>query len=413
MADVPAGGLYPWSPTAAQVVDGRLRVGGTRFGPAGVSMVELPDGSSWQVDHVDPGRLVAIEIDLDGDEPPPLLIAAFGPEGATELLESASSLTDTDGDVADEEPGFVGSGPSGGLTGPTTLAGRLVRLADLAADPTITPIAGIAATAEVVRWLDGTPGGDLIAPILPSLLDRADDLAAEVSDASLVLDAKFAARVSGAVEALARFDVSPRPGFEQLLVRLSASPRRSGRGDGRITRRRRAEPSERAQIAAMRSDPRTGDGLHVEWVTGSLARVTAAPGGEDRWVRALHVRGLVLLAQAPLERGSDHDVADLVLPPVLEPDDVHIEVVRQADLHAAAARPIDLIRRAIRIGRMAASDEFGGRTSRAATHWSECAGLWFEVGDEQRAEAARQRSIDPWRDAWTLESLADEIGPYD
>ena len=406
MADVPIGGLYRWSSTVAQVVDGRLRVGGTPFGPAGVSAVELPDGSTWEVDHADPSQLVAVEVDLDGDEPPPLLIAAFGEGRATELFTEAPSA-EVDWDVVDADA-FVGSVPPGGMTGPTTMTGRLVRLADLAADPKINPLASIAATAEFLYAADGTPGGDLIAPLIPALIDRADELAAEVSDQSLLLGAKVATRVTGAIELLSGADATPRPGLDELVVRIGESRQR--RCDDRSPTNRRSRRPRRADAGSSGSE--AGDGPQVEWVTGSLVRVTTPPGGGERWVRALHVRGLVLLAQVPLERGREHDVAELVVPPVLHPDDVLIEVVRRADLQAAAARPIDMIRRAIRAGRMAASDELGGRTRRAEAHWRECADLWHQIGDDRRDRLAIGR-ITQMRMLAGLPSLPDELGPYD
>ena len=88
MADAPINGLYEPFVDAAIDAD-RLEVFGDSFGPAGISAVELPDGSIWEVDHLAPGRLVALEVDAVDPAGSPLLVAAFGGDGAMRLADRA------------------------------------------------------------------------------------------------------------------------------------------------------------------------------------------------------------------------------------------------------------------------------------------------------------------------------------
>ncbi len=131
MAEAPPWGFYP---TTVDVVEGsdRLEVTAGWFGPAGASAAELPDGSIWEVDHIDPGRLVGLEVDSADPSRSPLRIAAFGGDGALRVADLAR------GNSADDHPRPGLSNKWGARPQPhfdATGVGRLVLLADLARDP--------------------------------------------------------------------------------------------------------------------------------------------------------------------------------------------------------------------------------------------------------------------------------------
>ena len=90
-----AEGIY--RSTVGALVDGdRLAVSGRHAGPAGVSGVELPDGSVWEVDHADPSVPVLLEVDAMDASTSPLLVTAFGGDGAMFLADDAIRMTGSD-----------------------------------------------------------------------------------------------------------------------------------------------------------------------------------------------------------------------------------------------------------------------------------------------------------------------------
>src|SRR5689334_12158630 len=130
MAEPPIEGLYRrWTSVA---IDGdRLEVLGRTAGPAGASVLELPDGSVWEVDHADPGRLVGLEVDAADAAGTPLLNAAFGGDGAIEVVDQAEPIdrwrppTDSE---PDDTPPVVSRRAPGRRSARRLDAGRLVVL---------------------------------------------------------------------------------------------------------------------------------------------------------------------------------------------------------------------------------------------------------------------------------------------
>ncbi|MFZ4434620.1 MAG: hypothetical protein ACOYOQ_15615 [Microthrixaceae bacterium] len=409
MADNPTGGIYPPWLAVPRVAGGRLRVSGRPFGPAGASIVELPDGSSWEVDHADPSTLVAIDVPLTDDDLPPLLLAAYGEERAVALLEAAASAPDTDEGDDVPDPGTYLSLPQLVPSQAAAEAGGLVQLVDLADDPTIAPLARIAAAAQAVSQVEFTPGGDLIAQLVPMLIDRAAELTVDVSHDVLPHNSKDAYTVESALRSLRAAAGTPRVEFEDLTERI-------GLGIGRRHLDARPGPRRRRAIDAFARPEHAGDAteaVRTEWISSSLVRVTAPSSMEERWVRALHVRGLTMIALVPMQQLGDTDVAEFVVPPILERDDLRVQIVDRTELPIEPERPIERLRLAIETGRIAASDERAGHGIRAAQHWSDCAQLWEELDDHHRAGEARSRAGRATSGSSRRGWLADDLDPYE
>ena len=99
-----AEGIYR-STVGALVDRDRLAVSGRHAGPAGVSGVELPDGSVWEVDHADPSVPVLLEVDAMDASTSPLLVTAFGGDGAMFLADDAIRMTG--GDPGGNDPAVM------------------------------------------------------------------------------------------------------------------------------------------------------------------------------------------------------------------------------------------------------------------------------------------------------------------
>lgn len=391
MAEAPVDGIYDgWS--SASVLGGRLEVAGEAAGPAGVSVVQLDDGSFWEVDHAEPAVLVAIEVDASDPAGAALAIAAFGADAAMQLAEEAVPLDDASADNPLDDDVSVGRVISGRRpTVGALAAGRLVLLADLASDAALHPLARIAAVAELIPSALPTAGGDLLAPMFPSLIQQAEDLSGQVDDDEIVeLEPGVAQGLSAAIRRaiailggrlvpnmtrLAGFLESVEPLVAEQLAAPSAAPDFEAAG---------AFAAE-AQPAALREETF----MEVEAVPPWGLRIRVARSGEQRWVRVLRRDGLVLVAQAPLMRDGLLDLAEVVIPPDTADDEIEIQVLGRQELAAPAPRRIDLITAAVAAGRDAARAD---RLGRPDDGWLRCASLWALADDPLRADKALELS---------------------
>lgn len=401
----PRGGLV--------VSDGeRLSVLGPQPGPAGVSNVELPDGSTWQVDHVDPGSFVQLDVDDADPGSSALLTAAFGGDGVLFMIEDAIRIDD----VVDPLVLETGRPPPIGLPsrvrprppGVAENAGRVVLLADLAEDRRLHPLARIAAALEAANALARGRAGPVLEPLGPSLLDSAVRLADTFDDEELDLLDDEAVLALGDLcstsQKIHERSATGHPGLERLLERvLWLTDRRPPLG-----------------IAAMRLAPTGPATEHREWELGGEVALSAAPpvfsttrrreleepvmrrigdslveltvtrGHGPRWVRVLRHGGFVSLGQAPLRRRGLVDVAEVVVPADVLDEELHVQVLDEFDLSRLADRPIDAIRVAIAAGREAARSDRLVETQTARSRWERCAQLWEHAGDRDRGALARE-----------------------
>ena len=173
------------------VVDGdRFLVVGPRPGPAGVSGVELPDGSVWEVDHAEPSVPVLLEVDTVDPPASPLLVAAFGGDGALFLADDAVRMSVDDLEetrTVDNRPGEnrYWSRRRPFANEPSWEAGNALLLADMGNDRRLYPLAQLAACLEFAVSADHTAVGIVLTPVLSGFLDTAEQLADEVDDHEL------------------------------------------------------------------------------------------------------------------------------------------------------------------------------------------------------------------------------------
>ncbi|MFM7508349.1 MAG: hypothetical protein ACKO5A_02215 [Actinomycetota bacterium] len=426
MAEAPEGGLYPLDVSRVRVErdDDRLEVTGGPFGPAGVSSVDLPDGSTWSVDHLDPARLVALDVESADPAGSPLLVAAFGGDGAMLLVDRAGSIDRPEVAERPEPEDQWGaarsrSGPFGSRTDSAD-AGRLVVLGDLAQDTSLDPLVRIIAVVEFVARVPRTRAGDLFEPLLVPMVDLAESLVPAADPTPLAyidgwgkrlalmgdsFAARFGDRAPGVVELLERRDRD-----EWFVAGVAPSPR---------ARAPRA-PASMPELSWFDAAPEpaavhleeVSETLIVERIGPSLLVVSTTRSSDERWVRVLRRDSLVLLAQAPLRLDGLLDRAELLIPPDVHEDDIDVQIVDVAQLTNLQRRPADVIRAAVRAGRAAASAERRRDVQLAMQRWAECAELWAEVGDTERADLAADRTSTAGGRFRREAFLCDDLDPY-
>ncbi len=168
----------------------RLVVLGPPAGPAGSSIVDLPDGSSWQVDHAEPSVPVLIEVDARNAGRSPLLTTAFGGDEALFLVEDAVPLAadGPDGDFLEgRRPGRPRRGAASRRLGREWAGevGEMVLLGDLASDRLAHPLARVAAALEFNLSVNHSIAGQVLAPLVLPMIDSAEVMAADVDDDEL------------------------------------------------------------------------------------------------------------------------------------------------------------------------------------------------------------------------------------
>ncbi|MBM3663743.1 MAG: hypothetical protein FJW94_12870 [Actinobacteria bacterium] len=430
MAEVPEGGLYPLDVSRARVErDGdRLEVTGGPFGPAGVSSVDLPDGSTWSVDHLDPARLIALDVESADPAGSPLLVAAFGGDGAMLLVDRAGSIDrpevaerpepEDQWGAARSRPGPFGSWPD------AADAGRLVVLGDLAQDTALDPLVRIIAVVEFVARVPRTPAGDLFEPLLVPMVDLAESLVPVADPTPLAYIDGWGKRLAVMGDSFAERFGDRAPGVVELLERrdrdewFAASVAPSPMAPALVGESLwdDAAPEPAAALAYVAPETRLAyeapETRIVERIGPSLLVVSTTRSSDDRWVRVLRRDSLVLLAQAPLRLDGLLDRAELLIPPDLHEDDIDVQIVDADQLTNLQRRPADIIRAAVRAGRAAASAERRRDVRLAMQRWVECAELWAEVGDTERADLAADRTSTAGGRFRREAFLCDDLDPY-
>ena len=432
MAEAPPNGLF-WfaedqAARRAEFDVDRVVIDVARHGPAGTSSVDLPGGDLLQVDHLDPTRLVGVETDLTDPGGSPLLVALFGGDGALRIADREQSDFSIvpDPETSDDESRTVGRTPGRAmqLDQGAQRVGRLVVLADLASDTAVDPLARAVAAAEFIGALDDTPGGDLFVPAVPRLVDHAVDSASQVDDDMLAtLDQKLAYQLTAVLRPLvAAAPTGTARSFLFWLVERIGDL--AGTGEVRVASMGHLDlaPLELEEyFEDEMGSPTFADAARdrvsaptVRFVrrSPSLLEVTAPRSEQPRWVRALRTDGLVAVALAPLHRDGLMESAELVVPPDTDTDDLGLQLVPADDLHQLSGAPADLVRRAVRAGRAAASSERLGDRFEAMQRWQRCADLWRRVGDDSRARQAADRGTSRGGRVMVGSILADELDPY-
>lgn len=385
------------------VTDGdRLLVLGSPAGPAGSSIVELPDGSSWQVDHADPSEAVLLDVDANDAAGSQLLITAFGGDEALFLVDDAMpvSVDGTDGDFLEgRRPALIRYGTSTRRFRNVQAreAGERVLLADMATDRRLHPLARVAASLEFVLSVNASAARPVLDPLVPAMLESADSLGREVDDGDLEL---LDVMVLDALESLCLRAQKTTRRVPPLLRDLSDRMDRITHGSAEHLISALRMPMDRAEpdladeeildaaAPAAAPPPRRPERPELSRIGDALVNVTVARSDTERWVRVLHHNGMVLLGEAPLRRDGLVDVAEVVVPADVLDEDLEVQVSDLDDLRVLVGRPVDAIRAAVTAGRDAARSDRLGDTSVARNRWEHCAELWHRAGDPQRAEQA-------------------------
>lgn len=390
------------------VSDGdRLQVLGPSPGPAGVSTVELADGATWQVDHVNLDTFALLEVDSADARGSTLLTTAFGGDGALFAIDSAVDLAGDDWSaISERRPPWRRSRWRGQPFGPDRAgqAGGLALLTDQATDPRIHPLGRIVAALEAASQVHRNPAQPLIGPLTSGLLQRCGELVDTFDDSEIEpLDLATLHAINALIGDVEGTQWSPR----------TTSQRFAGLAD-RITRvAESAQPAETfGEFAALKVRParqellvdpmasaaalpeRGGEAPILERTADALVAVTVTRSDEQRWARVMRRGSFMLLGQAPLRRRGLIDVAEVVIPADVADDDLHAEVLNEADLGALVLGPLDVIRAAITAGREAARADRLARTEEAQLRWEHCSELWRAAGDPDRAAQARELAHD-------------------
>jgi len=396
---------------------GDVRIVGPSFGPAGAIVVELPDGSSWTVDHHDPDRLVSYEppgpvVDsgsLSGD---PVLAALAGGEVAMALggaLDVVSRSEETiDDPVRPPWPRRRGWMPSP--------MAELLLLVDLIDDPDVPPLARVAAGVDALRRVQRTPGGDLLAPLREWMVesvvvaaDSTERLDVAELDPRLVGDlvdlldgrddpGRVGADLSHGLRSL-RGWLEELDGRDTTIVRSVAEPDLVGAAAAAPA----GAPMAPDEGSAEHSEPdldllavRDAVPLRVERVSPVLVEVTTTdPSASGRWARVRRADGLVLIGHAPMRETWDRVrdggfSAAVAVPPDLSDDDMVVAIVEEDEISAVGSAPFEDVRDAIRAGREACREGRLGKVGAGRAAWERCAGLWAAVGDDDRSRIAAE-----------------------
>jgi hypothetical protein len=283
----------------------------------------------------------------------------------------------------------------------------------------------VVAAAEFIGALEPTPGGDLLLPVVPRLVERTLVTARQVDDATLVaLDRKLAFQIITAlnplltaaptgrarsflVEFVRRIESLSQRGDDEVLMVASMAPAPEPLAHGMWEDE--LDVQDFADAARGRVSP---PALRFVRRSPSLLEVTAPRSEQPRWVRALRTDGMVAVALAPLQRDGLMETAELLVPPDTDTADLDIHLVAADELHQLSGAPADLVRRAVRAGRAAASAERYSDRFEAMQRWRLCADLWRRVGDDRRAGQAMDRGTSRGGRVMVGPILADELDPY-
>jgi len=191
--------------------DGQTEVRGAPFGPAGVSSVELPDGTVWQVDHADVSRLVLLL--LDGDlERSSLARDLLGPERfdlACAELEAQRAAKAAGKRLKVQVRGEGGAQAlmvsRGSRSWLATEVGGALLAADLSSDPASSALVRLAAGLEFLSKVRDGLLEELLGPVAKAVVDEVGRLAATLDDEDVLALSGSALKSLHRLAAMARW----------------------------------------------------------------------------------------------------------------------------------------------------------------------------------------------------------------
>jgi hypothetical protein len=429
---------------------GLVSVGSWPVGPAGSVGLDLGFGVEIDVDVARPSCLVGLTIELPPVDPAgswpdglrrllhPLLgrsssddLVGFLGESARDPMQAASARLGPAGhsqsvvsgglDVAD----VIGGNPVCGVapalhraataqgvacapgTSPLVRAvGLLEAVAELSVVGRVLDLAGVVRRdlrIGVDALLDAVAGGGRPRP--------GGEAARELAGLLRVVSSLTPRRslVAARLTSLAR-ELEPhrrnRPSARRLTTGEDAPvPRRHhDRGPaGDASARGQLDRGRRATLDIGRSSPLRRVPVDVGSLTGALAEAPIAAycrgpaevevridgwakqrGG--LWARTFHADDGSLLAVAPFRADAGDAVSRLLVPPAAIRR-LEVDVTDRPEL-PRPSRALSTTQRAIHVGRFAAQAERLGDLASATQRWRQCARLWSQTGDQERAELA-------------------------
>ncbi|MSV49204.1 MAG: hypothetical protein F2914_09280, partial [Actinobacteria bacterium] len=375
--------VYPQPLSLHAEADSPIAFLGTLSGPAGSSLIEYPDGTILEVDHLQPAQLVQISLtgSIAGSE---LLLHLIGEQRVAEAIDwielgsQAPKMLSADdyfyesppddqalyGQSADYFAAFGSAGSiqrgSGSRKGSTSRAaaeiGNLVRTADFLGDTRLEPLERLLAGAEFLVQLDTRSSVQMFRPFQTQVVSAMADLAPQVSREELtelsegpdqLLQSAIGNLLSVSnqfpelkfplepllreLEDLQRFEAPAAVEFMNGLVSANdyedddqaAAPLRSVRPEPALMRHERT-------VAIPPQVPE--DYRKVEQLPSGLFRLSVSSAFSGQWVRALRKEGFLLLASAPLLPNGLLLSADLLIPPDLDEESIEFEVVEKSVL---------------------------------------------------------------------------------
>lgn len=427
--------VYP-GPLEVRTKDGETQLRGAPFGPAGVSSVEFPDGTCWEVDHADPSRVVLVSVDGDLDRSF-LLRELLGQErfdlacaqlGAQRAAKPSGARLRADVRIADGTG--LTSGPPLGWPGADSSVGAAILAVDAAGNDSELPLVRVAAGVEFLSMVTrGAPLrilGPLTAQVVSGLAVTARVVGPEDLENLPAGSEKSLHRLESMLRQALREHAELELPFRGLLDLLRSAARggRAGRAAGlgaelavsRLLDLRSSESSttfwEPGGAEPLGSEVHAEDFVDVSVDGPGQVVVRTARLHSGKWVRVLRLDGLVPLALVPLLPDGLVLEALAVVPPELSLGEMVVQLVDPGEL-VGLQRPLDLVRAAVEAGRTAARYWRLEQFQESSEAWTECSRLWRAAGDDSRAGEARERaaSLPSWnRFPPQRTLLGDELG---
>jgi hypothetical protein len=411
-------------------------------GPAGIDQLRSSTGVTVTFDHARPDRVHQITIARDAD--PSAVATLVGYSMAEQIREFRASGSRRavrlrpDGDVEITTAPRRGRSPDA-----DTRLGEAAAMASVALHDAELPLVRVtAAIALSVRLTTDTSLHRVVPPTMAErimaytvdIIDGCDEDEWKRSLARLrrrntraydwltgdnaASISNFAGRDAIRVIEMLRMGSDADDDDEAPTGRVASAPdigwddRDDWRDDSpRVAMARFAAPRPAHSDVAMQAIIRDPIEPYMRIRVTSPGRIVVSGPGvpADGWIRVLDDDDQELLALVPTRARGDAYVAEAIVPADRDADDMVAEVARVTD---APVGPIELITRAVDLGRDAVSLEVLGRDATSA--WMACANAWNAAGDASRSKRALAHSHGKERVTRTrsiVDDVRDAIGP--
>ena len=396
-------------PFVAYVDDDRRECIASTPGPAGVAELDLGNGAVITVDYVFPGQLVSV--DLARSTRRSVVTALFGATRGNELLGLEARNDGRPQRIGNPDANPLQSLPrrrTGGSYGyEAGQVGGLALLNTMSRNERSSDLARGVAALEFGHTI---VGGDVeFVPGLRRLLAPAIRRAGELLLASPADLADLVGRDPLTARRIAEQcrRVAPDNRSFATIARLIEDQMRRNTDDDEfgwrdfgtdaVHRSIRLSAPPRRQIYALQTvaDFATEEptllpvpDYSVELHGGGRLVVEFHRKAAGAWIRVLHAETLVLLALAPVLDDNGDQTAEAIVPTDLAREQLLVEVTDRPLPEATSA--LARTRQAIRLARDAVEMTASGASSAARDLWHASEAIWRELGDESRANLARE-----------------------